>query len=214
MKNELSKQKEASVPWTCKLPPKTKAELLMEKEEAIKRDNNRRYLQILKLAHEAKQLDVFSHTYKKFESKEELLEWLQDVLEEKKAGFEVEDDDTREKAWQQEKENRMRKGLNTNADTHVAEYKAKKFFFESNQFLSQPLRTSLIKKDTCGKLNEDEKFELGMQVLKLKFELKQEKHTELNKQSLGKQLSYLHNLKKTKKHCNDKAYGKTTLQEI
>ena len=102
MKNEISKQEASSVPWTCRLPPKTKAELPIEKEEDIKKVNNRRNLQILKLAHEVKQLDVFSHTYKKFEEQEDLLAWPQDVLEEKNAGFEIEDDDTREAAWQQE----------------------------------------------------------------------------------------------------------------
>ena len=178
----------------------------MEKEEDVKTERSRRSTQIFKLVNEVKQFDVYHYKYKKFEKQEDLLEWLQDVLEQKEAGFEIEDDDTREAAWQQEKENRMRKGLNTN----VAEYKAKKFFFESNQFLSQPLRTSLIKKDTCGKLNEDEKSNLGIQVLQLKVELKQEKHSDLSEQPMGRQLCFLQYLKNNKQRLQERGCGKMT----
>ena len=95
-------------------------------------------MQIFKLAHKTKQLDVL-HGYKTFEKQEDLLEWLQDVLEQKQATFEIEDDDTRETAWQQEKPRH-------NFYTKVSDHEAKKLFFESNKFLSQPLQISLIKK--------------------------------------------------------------------
>ena len=86
----------------------------------------------------------------------------------------------------------------------MADYKATKLFFESNQFLSQPLQISLIKQDTCGKLNEDEKSKLGIQCLQLKVELKQEKHPELSEQTLGRQLCFLHYLKKNKERLQQK----------
>ena len=72
----------------------------MEKEEDIKRERGRLSTQIFKLANQLKQLDVL-HGYKTFEKQETLLEWLQDVLEQKQAGFHIEDDDSREAAWQQ-----------------------------------------------------------------------------------------------------------------
>ena len=115
----------------------------MEKEEDIKKQEFKRFRQVFDLAHKVKQLDVYTYKYKKFEKEEDLLKWLQDVLEEKQAGFKIEDDDTRDAAWQQDKEDRMRKDLHTN----MADYKAKKMFFESNHFLSQPLQTSLTQKD-------------------------------------------------------------------
>ena len=76
----------------------------------------------------------------------------------------------------------MRKGLHAN----MADYKAKMIFFESNQFLSQPLQISLIRKDLLGNLNEDEESKLGIQVLELEVRLKQEKKTELGKYPLGR----------------------------
>ena len=106
----------------------------------------------------------------------------------------IEDDDTREDAWQQEKEKRKRQGLHTN----MAEYKQRKLFFESNEFLSQPLQILLMKKDLLGKLNEDEESKLKLQVLQLKVELKQEKHPNLCKRTLGDQLRILHKLKENK----------------
>ena len=109
MKNELSKQETPSAAWAVRLPPKTKAELLMEKEDNMKRERSRRSTQIFELVNKVKQFDVFTSKYNKFEKQEDLLEWLQDVLEQKQAGFDIEDDDTREAAWQQEKEDRERK---------------------------------------------------------------------------------------------------------
>lgn len=196
MKNELSKHSEAetvSAVLAVRLPPKTKAQLLIEKQEDMKRERINRSAQIFKLAHQIKQIDVL-HSYKKFDKQEDLLEWLQDVVEQKQAGFQIEDDDTREAAWQQEKQNRQQKKLNTNMSDH----EAKKLFFESNEFLSQPLQISFIKKDACGTLSEDEKSKLGIQVLQLKVELKQEKHLELGEQPLGRQLCFLHYLKNNK----------------
>jgi hypothetical protein len=52
-------------------------------------------MQIFKLANQVKQMDVL-HKYKEFDSEESLLNWLQDVLEQKEEGFDIEDDDTRE----------------------------------------------------------------------------------------------------------------------
>ena len=143
---------------------------------------------------ELNKFDVFRNKYEKFEKEEDLLEWLLDVLEEKQAGFKIEDDDTRDAAWQQEKEDRIREDLHTN----MTDYKAKKLFFESNHFLSQPLQISLIQKDLCGKQNEDEEAKLRMRILELKVELKQETHLELCNQPLGKQLCLLHTWKKNK----------------
>ena len=153
MKTELSKN--SSKPWAFflpPLPPKTEAELRMEEEEDAKRERIRLSTQIFKLAHAVKQFDVL-HGYKEFEKQEDLLEWLEDLFEQKEAGFEIEDDDSREAAWLQEKADRQRKGLHTNLSNH----KAKKLFFEYNKFLSRPLQISLIKKDACGTLNEEEK---------------------------------------------------------
>ena len=79
--NELSKQTTPSEAWAVRLPPKTKAESLMEKEEDMKIERNRRYTQIFKLANGVKQFDALASTHKKFEKQEDLLEWLQDVLE-------------------------------------------------------------------------------------------------------------------------------------
>ena len=158
----------------------------MERELDMKRERIRLSTQIFKLAHEIKQLDVL-HSYKTFEKQEDLLEWLQDVLEQKQVGFEIEDDDSREAAWQKEKQDREQKGLHTN----ISDHNAKKVFFESNLFLSQPLQISLIKKDARGTLNEDEKSTLGLQVLQLKAELKQETRPDLNEQALGRQPSLL-----------------------
>ena len=132
MKNELSKQEVSSGPWAMSLPPKTKAQLLMENEEDLKRERSKRSMQIFKIAHEAKQFHVYHYKYKQFEKQEQLLEWLQDVLTQKEAGFDIEDDDTREALWLQEKEDRMQKELHT----IMVDYKAKKLFFECNQFLS------------------------------------------------------------------------------
>ena len=200
MTNELSKQKTPSGPWAIKLPPKTKAEQLLEKKEDMKRDYHTRQMQIFRLAEKVKQLDVSSEKYKEFEKQGDLLEWLQDVLKQKEAGLEIEDDDTREAAWLSEKEDRIRKGLHTN----IAEYKAKKLFFESNKFLSQPLQITLICKDSLGKLNEDEQSKLKIQVVKLKATLKQEKHPELHKYALGRQLLFLHNWEKNKEILQEK----------
>jgi hypothetical protein len=55
-------------------------------------------------------MDVYANKYKEFDTEESLLNWLQDVLEQKGAGFDIEDDDTRETAWQREKEDRTRNG--------------------------------------------------------------------------------------------------------
>ena len=171
----------------------------MEKEQDSKRERSRLSTQIFKLAHELKQLDVLQ-SYKTFEKQEDFLEWLQDVLEQKQAGFHIEDDDSREAAWQQEKQERQRKQLHTNMSDH----KAKKIFFESNEFLSQPLQISLIKKDARGTLNEDEKSKLGLQVLQLKAELKQEKHPELSEKPVGMQLYCLQYLKNNKKRLQER----------
>ena len=92
------------------------------------------------------------------------------MLEQKQAGFHIEDDDTREAEWLQEKEHRERNELHTN----MADHTAKKLFFASNPFLSQPLLISLLQKDICGNLTEDETSKLGIQVLELKVDLKQE----------------------------------------
>ena len=81
MKTELSKQEAPSGPWAVRLPPKTEAEKLSEKKEDMKREYDRRQMQIFRLAQKVKQLDVFSEKYKEFEKQEDLLEWLQDVLE-------------------------------------------------------------------------------------------------------------------------------------
>ena len=85
----------------------------------------------------------------------------------------------------------------------MPDYKAKKLFFESNQFLSQPLQMSLIRKDELGKLNADEESKLRMQVLELKVKLKQEKHPELDKYPMGKQLCFLHYLNKNKERLKE-----------
>ena len=191
MKTELSKT--PSKPWAFRLPPKTEAELRMEKEEDAKRERIRLSTQIFKLTRELKQIDVL-HGYKTFEKQEDRLEWLQDVVEQKEAGFEIEDDDSREAAWLQEKADRERKKLHTNMSDH----KAKKIFFESNRFLSLPLLISLIKKDECGTLSDGDKFFLAVQVLNLKVELKQEKHPELSKHRLGVQFCHLHRLMENK----------------
>ena len=199
MENELSKRSETETPsavQAVRLPPKTKAQLLIEKQEDMKRERINRSAQIFKLAHKTKQLDVL-HGYKTFEKQEDLLEWLQDVLEQKQATFEIEDDDTRETAWQQEKPQK-------NCYTKVSDHEAKKLFFESNKFLSQPLQISLIKKDACGTLSEDEKSKLRIQVLQLKVELKQEKHLELGEQLLGRQLCVLHYLKNNKEWLQER----------
>ena len=200
MKNELSKQETPSGPCAVRLPPKTKAELLMEKEQDIKRERSRLSTQIFKLAHAVKQFDVLTSKYKEFDKHEDLLEWLQDLLEQKQAGFHIEDDDSREAAWQKEKQDRERKGLHTNMSDH----KAKKIFFESNEFLMQPLQISLLKKDICGKLTEDEKSKLGLQVLQIKAELKQEKHPELSEKPVGMQLYCLQVLKNNKKRLQER----------
>ena len=185
--------------WAVPLPQKTKAQLLIEKQEDMKRERINRSAQIFKLAQKIKQFDVL-HSYKKFENQDDLLEWLQDVLEQKQAGFDIEDDDSREAAWQKEKQDREQKGLHTNMSDH----KAKKIFFESNEFLAQPLQISLIKRDICGELNEDEKSKLGLQVLQLKVELKQEKHPELGEQPLGRQLCFLQYLKNNKERLQER----------
>ena len=200
MKNELSKQKAPSAPWAVRLPPKTETELQNEAEEDAKRERIRLSTQIFKLAHAVKQFDVLTSKYKEFDKQEDLLEWLQDLLEQKQAGFHIEDDDSREAAWQKEKQDREQKGLHTNMSDH----KAKKIFFESNEFLMQPLQISLLKKDICGKLTEDEKSKLGLQVLQLKAELKQEKHPELSEKPVGMQLYCLQYLKNNKKRLQER----------
>ena len=58
MKSKLSKQKPPSGPYIVRLPPKTKAQLLMEKEEDIKRERGELSTQILKLASQSKQFDI------------------------------------------------------------------------------------------------------------------------------------------------------------
>ena len=163
MKSKLSKQKPPYGPYIVRLPPKTKAQLLMKKEEDMKNERHRRSTQIFKLASQSKQIDVL-HNYKTFDNQEDLLEWLQDVVDQKILGFHIEDDDSREAAWLQEKADRKRKSLQTNMSDH----KAKKLFFEYNKLLLQPLQLSLIKKDACGTLNEEEKFDLTIQVMNLK----------------------------------------------
>ena len=197
MKTELSKT--PSKPWAFRLPPKTEAELRMEEEEDAKRERIRLSTQIFKLAHAVKQFDVL-HGYKEFEKQEDLLEWLEDLFEQKEAGFEIEDDDSREAAWMQEKADQERKGLRT----IMSDHKAKKLFFEYNQFLSQPLQISLIKKDACGTLNEEEKFDLTIQVMNLKVMLKQEKHPELSKKPVGRQLYFLQVMKNNKKRLQER----------
>ena len=77
----------------------------------------------------------------------------------------------------------------------MADYKANKFFFESNQFLSQPLLISLLQNHLFGKLNRDDEAKLRILILELKVELKEEKHPELSKQRLGRQFRFLHYLK-------------------
>ena len=191
MKKEPSKP--PSTPWGVQLTPKTKAESQMEREEEMKRERSRRYMQIFKLANQVKQMDVL-HKYKEFDTEESLLNWLRDVLEQKRAGFDIEDDDTRETAWQREKEDRTRKGLHTD----MAEYKAKKLFFESNQFLLEPLQIKLLQKDLAGCLDTGEKYQLELQVMELKVKLKQERHPNLMNQRLGKQLQLLRNWDKNK----------------
>ena len=191
MKKEPSKP--PSIPWGVQLTPKTKAESQMEREEEMKRERSRRYMQIFKLANQVKQMDVL-HKYKEFDTEESLLNWLQDVLEQQRAGFDIEDDDTRETAWQREKEDRTRKGLHTD----MAEYKAKKLFFESNQFLLEPLQIKLLQKDLAGCLDTGEKYQLEQQVNYLKVKLKQEYHPNLMNQRLGKQLQLLRNWDKNK----------------
>ena len=79
----------------------------------------------------------------------------------------------------------------------MADHKAKKLFFESNQFL-QPLLISLLQNDLFGKLSRDDEAKLRILILELKVELKQETHPELSKQRLGKQLRFLHYLKNNK----------------
>ena len=155
---EKKPYKPPSIPWGVQLTPKTEAESQMEEEEDMKRERSRRYMQISKLANQVKQMDVL-HKYKEFDTEESLLNWLQDVLEQ--------DDDTREIAWQREKEDRTRKGLHTD----MAEYKAKKLFFESNQFLLEPLQIKLLQKDLAGCLDTGEKYQLELQVMKLKVKL-------------------------------------------
>ena len=123
----------------------------MEKQEDVKRERSRRPTQIFKVVMEVKQFDVLTSTYETFEKQEYLLEWLQDVFEQKQAGFHIEDDDTREAEWLQEKEHSERNELHTN----MADHTAKKLFFESNQFLSQPLLISLLQKDIRGNLTAD-----------------------------------------------------------
>ena len=86
----------------------------MEKEEEMKKERSRLPTQLFKLAHQVKQFDVLTSKYKEFDKQEDLLKWLQDVLEQKQAGFNIEDDDTRKAAWQQEKQERQRKELHTN----------------------------------------------------------------------------------------------------
>jgi len=201
MKTELAQT--PSKPWGFRLPPlppKTEAELRMEEEEDAKRERIRLSTQIFKLAHAVKQFDVLTSKYKEFEKQEDLLKWLKDVVEQKEAGFEIEDDDSREAAWLQEKTDQERKGLRI----IMSDHKAKKIFFESNRFLSQPLQISLIKKDACGTLNEEEKFDLTMQVMNLKVMLKQEKHPELSKHRLGRQLYILQVMKNNKKRLQQR----------
>ena len=98
MKSKLSKQTPPSGPYIVRLPPKTKAQVLMEKEEDMKNERHRRSTQIFKLAHEGKQFDVLTSKYKEFDKPEDILEWLQDVVEQKELGFHIEDDDSREAA--------------------------------------------------------------------------------------------------------------------
>ena len=56
----------------------------------------------------------------------------------------------------------------------------------------------MIQNDLFGKLNKDDEAKLRILILELKVELKQEKHPELSKQRLGKQLRFLHYLNKNK----------------
>ena len=74
----------------------------MKKEGDMRKKEFRRFRQVFDLAHKDKQLDVYTYKYKKFDNEEDLLEWLQDVLDEKQAGFQIEDDGTRAAAWQRE----------------------------------------------------------------------------------------------------------------
>ena len=53
----------------------------------------------------------------------------------------------------------------------MADYKAKKLFFESNEFLSQPLQISLIKKDEFDEKRKGEhtpEFTMASICLKMK----------------------------------------------
>ena len=190
---EKKTYKPPSIPWGVQLTPKTEKEEEEERNEEMKRERNKRSMQIFKLANQVKQMDVL-HKYKEFDTEESLLNWLQDVLEQKEEGFDIEDDDTREIAWQREKEDRTRKGLHTD----MAEYKAKKLFFESNQFLLEPLQIKLLQKDLAGCLDTGEKYQLEQQVNYLKVKLKQEYHPNLINQRLGKQLQLLRNWDKNK----------------
>ena len=105
----------------------------------------------------------------------------------------------------------MRKDLHTN----MADYKAKQLFFESNHFLSQPLQISLIQKDLCGKLNEDEEAKLRMRILELKVELKQQKHPKWCNQPLGKQLCLLHTWKNNKEKLQQRGiWGDDITREL
>ena len=190
---EKKTYKPPSIPWGVQLNPKTEKEEEEERNEEMKKERNRRSMQIFKLANQVKQMDVL-HKYKEFDTEENLLNWLLDVLEQKEEGFDIEDDDTREIAWQREKEDRTRKGLHTD----MAEYKAKKLFFESNQFLLEPLQIKLLQKDLAGCLDTGEKYQLEQQVNYLKVKLKQEYHPNLINQRLGKQLQLLRNWDKNK----------------
>ena len=80
----------------------------------------------------------------------------------------------------------------------MAEYKAKKRFFESNRFLLEPLQIKLLQKDLAGCLDTGEKYQLEQQVNYLKVKLKQEYHPNLINQRLGKQLQLLRNWDKNK----------------
>ena len=75
----------------------------------MKNERHQRSTQIFKLAYQGKQFDVLTSKYKEFDKPEDLLEWLQDFVDQKELGFHIEDDDSREAAWLQEKKTKSAK---------------------------------------------------------------------------------------------------------
>ena len=85
----MGEVQDPSVPWGVRLNPKTRAEKELEHRQDLHREYHRRTTQILKLANNLKQMDVYSNKYKEFDTEESLLNPLQDVLEQKGAGFDI-----------------------------------------------------------------------------------------------------------------------------